>query len=135
MTPARSVGDAVGGVGSGNAESDVASRWRVFDVRTLRAPDGEVVVGESLLEECGDVLPAIGPAEAPRLLEVSPPGRDAPRTGALVDAAESEDESEAREPVEPAEPVESAAANGIEAIAEPTPSATANAPTRPTCRA
>jgi hypothetical protein len=35
-------------------------------------------------------------------------------------------------PAEPAEPVVSAAAIGTEATADPTPNATANAPTRPT---
>jgi hypothetical protein len=45
-----------------------------------------------------------------------------------------EDES-ALDPVEPEEPVVSAAATGTDAIAEPTPRATANAPTRPTYRA
>lgn len=36
------------------------------------------------------------------------------------------------EPAEPADPVVSANAMGIDAIAEPTPSATASAPTKPT---
>ena len=36
------------------------------------------------------------------------------------------------EPVAPAEPVSSAYANGIEPRADPTPRATAKAPTRPT---
>jgi hypothetical protein len=52
----------------------------------------------------------------------------------LVDAAPDPD-SAALEPVDPAEPVVSAAANGIAATAEPTPRATARAPTRPTYRA
>ena len=65
-----------------------------------------------------------------------PPGavrareRTLPRTGALVDDPDADDE-----PVEPAEPVVSANATGTAAIAEPTPNATANAPTRPTYRA
>ena len=57
--------------------------------------------------------------------------RAVPRDGALVDAPADADEP-APEPVEPAEPVVSATATGTEAIAEPTPNATANAPTRPT---
>ena len=61
-----------------------------------------------------------------------PRARAAPRTGAFVDDASPEDESA---PVDPAEPVVSAAANGIDAIADPTPRATASAPTRPTYRA
>jgi hypothetical protein len=47
------------------------------------------------------------------------------------DAAESAE----LDPVEPAEPVVSAKATGTDATAEPTPNATANAPTRPTYRA
>jgi hypothetical protein len=43
-------------------------------------------------------------------------------------------ESEVSDPVDPAEPVVSANATGIDPIAEPTPNATANAPTRPTYR-
>ena len=57
-----------------------------------------------------------------------------PRFGALVDPAPADEESEAFAPVEPAEPVVSAKAIGIDPIAEPTPNATANAPTRPTYR-
>ena len=55
-------------------------------------------------------------------------------TRALVDAPLGPD-SAALDPVDPAEPVVSAAANGIAATAEPTPRATARAPTRPTYRA
>ncbi len=57
-----------------------------------------------------------------------------PRFGALVDPAPADEEPEAFPPVEPAEPVVSAKAIGIDPIAEPTPNATANAPTRPTYR-
>jgi len=57
-----------------------------------------------------------------------------PRLGALVDSAPADEESEAFAPVEPAEPVVSAKAIGIDPIAEPTPNATASAPTRPTYR-
>ena len=76
------------------------------------------------------------PAEAPPLAESaladSPPDRPAPRAGRAVDVPEGES---ALDPVEPEEPVVSAAATGTDAIAEPTPRATANAPTRPTYRA
>ena len=54
-----------------------------------------------------------------------------------VDDDETDDPDELDEltPVEPAEPVVSAKATaGIDAIAAPTPKATANAPTRPTKR-
>jgi hypothetical protein len=62
--------------------------------------------------------------------------RSARRAGtvALVDAA-PDPGSAALDPVDPAEPVVSATANGIDATAEPTPRATARAPTRPTYRA
>lgn len=77
-----------------------------------------------------------GPAEAPPPAESapadSPPDRTAPRAGRAVDVPEDES---ALDPVEPEEPVVSAAATGTDAIAEPTPRATANAPTRPMYRA
>jgi hypothetical protein len=56
----------------------------------------------------------------------------------LVDSAAADPdpaESDEFDPVEPAEPVVSANATGTDATAEPTPNATANAPTRPTYRA
>ncbi|MGB6106566.1 MAG: hypothetical protein WBF86_01895, partial [Mycobacterium sp.] len=43
--------------------------------------------------------------------------------------------AEEPDPVDPPDPVVSANATGTAAIAEPTPNATANAPTRPTHRA
>jgi hypothetical protein len=149
VTPASSVGDAVAGVGSGDADCDASGRRRGFavpdvpDVPALRAPVGEFAAGESLFEESEAGSPAVDPAEGARLLdepwsealEAPPRARDVPRAGALVDAEAPEDESAPREPVDPAEPVVSAAANGIDAIADPTPSATASAPTRPTYRA
>jgi hypothetical protein len=49
----------------------------------------------------------------------------------VLDDEAPADES-ALDPVDPPEPVVSANANGIAAAAEPTPKATANAPTRPT---
>ncbi|MGV1005194.1 MAG: hypothetical protein ACOYEV_10630 [Candidatus Nanopelagicales bacterium] len=63
------------------------------------------------------------------------PPRTGPRVGVLVVAADTDGESDAAEPVDPPEPVVSANAIGTAAIAEPTPNATANAPTRPTYRA
>jgi hypothetical protein len=49
------------------------------------------------------------------------------------DAADPEPaESVELDPAEPADPVVSANATGTDATAEPTPNATANAPTRPT---
>ena len=49
--------------------------------------------------------------------------------------AASDPEAEVADPVEPAEPDVSANAAGIASAAEPTPSATASAPTRPICAA
>ena len=72
--------------------------------------------------------PAGAPPVAESALAESPPDR-APRDGRAVDAPADES---ALAPVEPAEPVVSANATGTDAIAEPTPNATANAPTRPT---
>jgi len=76
------------------------------------------------------------PAES---VAVEPPRpvRAAPRDG--TDDVDADDESddvddddESDEPVEPPEPVVSASATGTDTTAEPTPNATANAPTRPT---
>ena len=64
-------------------------------------------------------------------VEPSRPVRAAPRDGA-DDVAADEADDESDEPVEPPDPVVSANATGTDATAEPTPSATANAPTRPT---
>ena len=60
--------------------------------------------------------------------------RDGPRDGVLGEVADTDGESDTAEPVDPTEPDVSANANGTDAIAEPTPRATANAPTRPTYR-
>jgi len=57
------------------------------------------------------------------------PARTGPRAGTFVDAEAPA--SAELEPEDPAEPVVSANAMGIDATAEPTPRATANAPTRP----
>jgi len=53
----------------------------------------------------------------------------------VEDADDEPEASEPAEPVDPPEPVVSANATGTDATAEPTPNATANAPTRPTHRA
>jgi len=66
------------------------------------------------------------------------PVRAAPRAGFVdpdpddVVDAESDDAAESEDPVEPPDPVVSANATGTATTADPTPSATANAPTRPT---
>jgi hypothetical protein len=78
--------------------------------------------------------PADEPLEESVAVEPARPVRTAPREGADdADADEADDASD--EPAEPPEPVVSATATGTDATAEPTPNATANAPTRPTYRA
>jgi len=83
-----------------------------------------------------DPLPesATAPLRRPDPTE-EPPARTGPRTADdFVDAAPA-DESAEPDPADPAEPVESANATGTDATAEPTPRATARAPTRPMCMA
>jgi hypothetical protein len=53
------------------------------------------------------------------------------RAGDVADPDDPDDAEDVSE-LDPAEPVVSAAATGMDAIAAPTPSATAKAPTRPT---
>ena len=99
----------------------------------LRPP--EAAAGDSLPDEPlpDEPLPAAAPPDgAPR------PARAGPRDGALVDSDAADPEPAASvelDPAEPADPVVSANATGTDATAEPTPNATANAPTRPTYRA
>ena len=78
------------------------------------------------------------PRPAPGAVAVPAPGeasrdRDVPREGARVDGPADPDS--ALDPVEPADPVVSANAAGTSTIADPTPNATASAPTRPIYRA
>ena len=102
----------------------------------LSAPDGEVLSGEWVRVPSA-ALPDRRPG--PVASAVAAPGFDearrdrvVPRDGALVDDPADTDAGESvPEPVEPAEPVVSATATGTEAIADPTPNATASAPTRP----
>ena len=61
------------------------------------------------------------------------PVRAAPRAGlGADDPDEAGVSAESDDPVEPPDPVVSANATGTATTADPTPSATANAPTRPT---
>jgi hypothetical protein len=101
----------------------------------LRAP-GAASLSEPVVPRAPgtepDLRPALGALGA---LEASAPGEasrepDAPREGARVDGPAEPDS--ALDPVEPADPVVSANATGTDATADPTPNATANAPTRPT---
>lgn len=85
--------------------------------------------------------PATGPPTGPPARPPAPSARSESPRLARVDTrgpgTECPDTAEPRpEPAEePSDPEVSAAANGSEATAAPTPSATANAPTRPTYRA
>jgi hypothetical protein len=70
--------------------------------------------------------------DSPPSADPRPPARG-PRAG--EDFRDDDDEESAEpDPLDPAEPVVSANAIGSEPRPEPTPRATANAPTRPTCR-
>jgi hypothetical protein len=82
----------------------------------------------------GRPLRALAEREAPVEDLSARAARAAARDGVLVEAADTDGEFTAAEPLDPAEPAVSANANGTDAIAEPTPNATANAPTRPTYR-
>ena len=98
--------------------------------RTCGAEGGPAISGE-LVSESVEELPEFASAADPPATAREPPrdrasGRDDVDVPAVVD-----DASEA-EPVDPGDPVVSAKATGTEAIAEPTPSTTASAPTRPT---
>jgi hypothetical protein len=99
------------------------------------AVDGASLPGPAaVLPEPRRPEPAGEPLEESLAVEPARPVRAAPREGA-DDAGDDEADGASDEPAEPPEPVVSATATGTDATAEPTPSATANAPTRPTYRA
>ena len=104
--------------------------------RTLEpAAAGPETPEESLPPVAGDSLPEpeATPLRRPDPAAAPPGARTGPRTvGDLVAGADDEAVDESVEPAEPADPVVSANATGTDATAEPTPNATANAPTRPT---
>jgi hypothetical protein len=88
------------------------------------------VISGELVSESGAELPEFASAVDPPATAREPPrDRD---WGADVDAPAVADDASEAEPVDPEDPVVSAKATGTEAIAEPTPSKTASAPTRPT---
>ena len=113
------------------------STARVTGAATDGTTDGTVGLRCPVTAAGADVWPgergdddASGSDETALGAEPRPVRRDG--TATLVDGESCA--STDPEPVDPAEPVVSANANGIDAAADPIPSATANAPTRPTCR-
>jgi len=91
------------------------------------------VTGEST---CGADLPAL-PDDCVCEASVRAPARAPPRdrgpdAGGDVDGPAPADDDESDDPDDPDDPVVSANATGIDATADPTPNATASAPTRPT---
>jgi hypothetical protein len=125
--------DGAAGI-AGAASSAVFERLRCgegsFAVPGLRLPRPGDSAPESVPAPESEPAPESRPAEGaagPRLTRE-------PRVGAVF--ADSDDDApfEASE-VDPADPVVSANAFGSAATPEPTPNATANAPTRPTNRA
>ena len=84
--------------------------------------NGLAAAGENLMRDGNEATPLDGAAP-----------RAGPRAGAVVEPeSDAVAPDEPDEPDDPPEPVVSANAIGIAATAEPTPNATANAPTRPT---
>jgi hypothetical protein len=84
-----------------------------------------------LASESGAELPEFASVADPPATAREPP-RDRAGDRDDVDAPAVADDASEAEPVDPEDPVVSANATGTEAIAEPTPSTTASAPTRPT---
>ena len=72
--------------------------------------------------------------DSPPSADPRPPARG-PRAGEDFRDDDDDEESAELDPLDPADPVVSANATGSEPRPEPTPKATANAPTRPTYRA
>ena len=124
---------------------DTTASGRGWRTLTPAAAPGSLVAGESLPPAFGSGAPPDVTVEAPvpraseplpealspgAVAPDEPPARAGPRVRAGAGAApdDADDTSEA----EPGEPVVSAAAIGTVVIAEPTPNATARAPTRPT---
>ena len=154
--PAFPDADGIEGAEGAVAESDLAERLPRRGVRSGRAasdpprasvsaPTAGISTGAELSEaglssEAGpdagesDESSAESPADAPRAPRAP---RAVLRVGVEVDApaVEEDEASEVSEPVDPEDPLVSANAIGIAEMPEPTPKATARAPTRPTYRA
>ena len=102
--------------------------WSLVEHTLTRDEHWATQVRDHVLDRCGRNTPERDAVT--RSADQAPAVADWSRRGACLGAvAESLD---AAEPVEPAEPPLSANAIGIDASAEPTPRAIANAPTRPT---
>ncbi len=89
------------------------------------------MISGELASESGPELPEFASVADPPVTARDPP-RDRAGGRDDVDAPAVADDASEAEPVDPEDPVVSAKATGTEAIAEPTPSTTASAPTRPT---
>lgn len=99
-------------------------------------PDPDPVPGVLIEPETAasaEELPAVKPPDDDSTLDgPGRDGRDDPECADDFDPPAPDDGADELEPAEPAEPAVSAKATGIDAIAAPTPNATASAPTRPT---
>lgn len=121
-------GAAEGATDGRNAEAGGMSSLsrRTGAVLLTGPPKRPVEAGESFVESGSDPS---GEANAAPLPGPSRPER---RDGALVEDPGDREASVEPDPVDPADPVVSANATGIDPTTEPTPKATARAPTRPT---
>lgn len=140
--PADATSDGGGATASESSASDAAVSFTAGSEFLRRGDAGPA--GRS----AGPCTRARGPASSvaedsaesdpapPASVESRPPARGV-RAGEVLreDDEEDDDESAELDPLDPAEPVVSANAIGSEPRPEPTPKATASAPTRPTYRA
>jgi hypothetical protein len=133
---ASAVGAASGALSVSGASTTIsgAELLRRFGVLPAADPPGTPARGDT-----DSPSPASGAELAPvAVSEAAPDPRAPPRVAADREPArdavdfDAESDADAESADEPAEPVVSANATGIAATAEPTPNATANAPTRPT---
>jgi hypothetical protein len=117
--------------------TELGRGWRTPELAAAPATSGESFP----LATDGDPLPDPADPDPRRPDPATDPATDPAadpwdaraclRAGDDVVAGVPGDEDDADDPVEPADPVVSANATGAHATAEPTPNATANAPTRP----
>ena len=135
---ARGVGSTAG---TGTASADTSSTVISFTTgaELLRRLPAELATGPPGTPQRPARVDEAGPSDDEPFSEAaglaSDPEGPRPLLTGLVRGEELDDESEALEPAGPAEPVVSATATGITATAEPTTSANAKAPIRPTSEA